>query len=56
MASSLRPADWDRLTDEAFKGELSDLGWKGKYKYDDAEVVALRVSSHPPIACPPAAL
>ena len=25
MASSLRPADWDRLTDEAFKGELSDL-------------------------------
>ena len=53
MASSLRPADWARLTDEAFKGELSDLGWKGKYKYDDAEVVALRVSAPPPIACPP---
>ena len=48
MASSLRPADWARLTDEAFKGELSDLGWKGKYKYDDAEVVALRVSARPP--------
>lgn len=42
--SSLRPEDWDRLTDQAFKGDLEDLGWKGNYKYDDPEVVALRVS------------
>ena len=26
MASSLRPSDWTRLTDEAFKGDLSELG------------------------------
>ena len=42
MASSLRPSDWNRLTDDAFTGELSELGWKGKYKYDDPEVVELR--------------
>jgi hypothetical protein len=33
MASSLRPSDWSRLTAEAFKGDLSELGWKGKFKY-----------------------
>lgn len=38
--SSCLPGD---LTDEAFSGDLSELGWKGKFKYDDAEVVALRV-------------
>ena len=42
MASSLRPSDWAGLTDEAFKGDLSELGWRGKYKYSDPEVVELR--------------
>ena len=42
MSSSLRPSDWSRLTAEAFKGDLSELGWKGKFKYDDPEVVQLR--------------
>ena len=38
--SSVRRED---LTDEAFFGDLSELGWKGKYKYDDPEVVQFRV-------------
>jgi hypothetical protein len=39
--SSCLPGD---LTDEAYKGDLAELGWKGKYAYDDPEVVTLRVS------------
>ena len=39
--SSCLPGD---LTDEAYKGDLVELGWKGQYAYDDPEVVALRVS------------
>ena len=42
MASSLGPSDWARLTDDAFKGDLAELGWRGKYRYDDEEVVELR--------------
>ena len=38
--SSVRRED---LTDEAFFGDLSELGWKGKYKYDDPEVAQFRV-------------
>ena len=37
--SSVHPGD---LTNLAFEGDLSELGWKGKYKYDDSEVVELR--------------
>ena len=32
------------LTDEAFSGDLSELGWRGRFKYDDPEVVALRAA------------
>jgi hypothetical protein len=39
--SSVKPGD---LTDQAFAGDLADLGWQGKYKYGDPEVVSLRVS------------
>ena len=39
-ASSCLPGD---LTEKAFSGDLSELGWKGKFKYDDDEVVTLRV-------------
>ena len=42
--SSIQPGD---LTDEAFAGDLSELGWKGQYQYDDPEVVALRVTELP---------
>ena len=38
--SSVRRED---LTDDAFFGDLSELGWKGKYKYDDPEVAQFRV-------------
>ena len=37
MTSSVGPGD---LTALAFKGDLSELGWRGLYKYDDPEVVA----------------
>lgn len=42
--SSCLPGD---LTEEAFSGDLSELGWKGKFKYNDDEVVALRVRRTP---------
>jgi hypothetical protein len=35
------------LTDLAFTGDLSELGWKGDYKYDDLEVVAFRALPTP---------
>eukprot|EP01048_Picozoa_sp_COSAG05_P002728 COSAG05_NODE_117_length_17936_cov_137.220945_7_plen_344_part_00 len=38
-ASSVVPGD---LTAEAFSGDLQELGWRGRYKFDDPEVVALR--------------
>ena len=30
------------MTPMAFSGDLQDLGWKGDFKYNDDEVVALR--------------
>ena len=38
--SSVRRSD---LTDEAFLGDLSELGWKGAFKHDDPQVVQFRV-------------
>ena len=40
--TSLLPEDLERMTPLAFSGDLQDLGWKGDFKYDDEEVVALR--------------
>ena len=42
--SSVLPGD---LTPEAYDGPLEELGWKGQFKYDDPEVVALRVGLRP---------
>jgi hypothetical protein len=37
--SSVRPGD---LSEQAFLGDLSELGWQGRFKHDDDEVVRLR--------------
>lgn len=44
QTSSCLPGD---LTDEAYQGDLAELGWKGRFAYDDPEVVGLRVRDQP---------
>ena len=40
-SSSILPGD---LTPQAFAGVLVELGWKGRFQYDNPQVVQLRVS------------
>lgn len=51
QSSSCLPGD---LTAEAFAGDLAELGWKGHFKYNDTDVVALRVrpAGSAPLALP----
>ena len=55
MSSFLGPGSSvkrEDLTDEAFLGDLSELGWRGKYKFEDAEVVQFRVRAAGPTPGP----